>query len=58
MPRGRIEITQACELNILNYFKIIIMGAITIKQVKKHIGRSPKFNKNNNFVRYIFVVPL
>jgi hypothetical protein len=30
---------------------------VVIKQVKKHVKRLPKLNKNYNFVRYIFVVP-
>jgi hypothetical protein len=34
------------------------MGAVIIKQAKKHMKRPPKHYKNNNFVRYIFVVPL
>jgi hypothetical protein len=34
------------------------LGAITIKQAKKHVGQPQKLYKNYNFVRYIFVVPL
>jgi hypothetical protein len=35
-----------------------VLGAITIKQAKKHVEQSPKLYKHCNFVRYIFVVPL
>jgi hypothetical protein len=36
----------------------VFMGAITIKQAKRHIEWPPKLYKIYNFVRYIFVVPL
>jgi hypothetical protein len=34
------------------------MGAVTIKQAKKHVEWPSKLNKNCNLVRYIFVAPL
>jgi hypothetical protein len=36
----------------------MVLGAVAIKQTKKHVERSPKLNKYYNLVRYIFVVPL
>jgi hypothetical protein len=34
------------------------MGAVAIKQAKKHVKSPSKLNKNSNLVRCIFVAPL